>query len=66
MVLPPGEVFDHRGMLSTVGFDLCCDFDIPVYIYDDRETDMICCCLFCACANLAPREREVELYRALV
>ena len=30
MVLPPGEVFDHRGMLSFVCFDLCCDFDIPV------------------------------------
>jgi hypothetical protein len=24
MVLPPGEAFDHRGMLSIVyGFDLC-------------------------------------------
>jgi hypothetical protein len=25
---------------------------------------MIDCCLFCACADLAPRGREVELYRA--
>ena len=24
---------------------------------------MICCCLFCACADLAPRGRKVELYR---
>ena len=36
MVLPPGEVFNHRGMLSFVCFDLCFDFDIPFYMYDDR------------------------------
>jgi hypothetical protein len=35
MVLPPGEVFDHRGMLCIyICFDLCCDFDIPVHMYD--------------------------------
>jgi hypothetical protein len=35
MVLLPGEVFDHRGMLCIyIFFDLCCDFDIPVHMYD--------------------------------
>jgi hypothetical protein len=27
---------------------------------------MICCCLFCVCADLAPRGHEVELYRPSV
>jgi hypothetical protein len=37
MVLPPGEVFDHRGMFEfCICFDLCYDFDIPVHMYDDR------------------------------
>jgi hypothetical protein len=35
MVLPPGEVFDHRGMLSLcMFFDLCCVFEISVHMYD--------------------------------
>jgi hypothetical protein len=34
MVLPPGEVFDHRGMLSCVYvFELCDVFDISVRIH---------------------------------
>jgi hypothetical protein len=45
MVLPPGEVFDHRGMLSFVYvFDLC-----YVLIYQficDIDTDMIFVCCF--------------------
>jgi hypothetical protein len=64
MVLPPREVFDHRGMSSFVSiFDLC-----YVVIYQficDIDADTIVCLLFGACADVAPRGREVELYKAL-
>jgi hypothetical protein len=34
MVLPLGEVFDHRGMFSIVHvFGLCCFFEISVHMY---------------------------------
>jgi hypothetical protein len=68
MVLPPREVFDHRGMLiDDVDMYGCIfmmfidDVDSRPYVYD-IDTDTICC-LF-VCANVAPRRREVELQRA--
>jgi hypothetical protein len=33
MILPPGEVFDHRGMLWIFVIYVC-DFDIPVHMFD--------------------------------
>jgi hypothetical protein len=47
MVLPPGEVFDHRGMFSML---VCFLFrllfeDIIPYVYD-IDVDTICCCCF--------------------
>jgi hypothetical protein len=63
MVLPPGEVFDHRGMLSIVyGFDLC--YLLRYQFICDVDADTIVCLLFCACADVAPRGREVEMQRA--
>ena len=32
------------------------------YVYD-IDVDTICCLLFCACADVAPRGREVEMQR---
>jgi hypothetical protein len=64
MVLPPGEVFDHRGMfVFFICFDLCY-FLIYQFICMMIDTDTIVCWLFCACAYLAPRGREVEFQRA--
>jgi hypothetical protein len=65
MVLPPGEVFDHRGMLSCVYvFDLC---DVLIYQFIcDVDIDTIICLLFCACPDVAPRGREVEFQRASI
>jgi hypothetical protein len=63
MVLPPGEVFDHRGMLSMcliyvmfLRYQFICDID----------ADTIVCLLFGACADVAPHGREVEWPRAPV
>jgi hypothetical protein len=33
MILPPGEVFDHRGMLCIFVIYVC-DFDISVHMFD--------------------------------
>jgi len=33
MILPPGEVFDHRGMLCIFVIYVC-DFDILVHMFD--------------------------------
>jgi hypothetical protein len=33
MILPPGEVSDHRGMLCIFVIYVC-DFDIPVHMFD--------------------------------
>jgi hypothetical protein len=66
MVLPPGDVFDHRGMLSScMCVDLCyvLRYQSICMIID---TDTICYLLFGACADVAPRGREVELQRAPV
>jgi hypothetical protein len=64
MVLPPGEVFDHRGMLSFVYVLIYVVILIYQFIFMMIDTDMIVCWLFCACADLAPRGREVEFQRA--
>jgi hypothetical protein len=65
MVLPPREVFDHRGMLSIVYvFDLC--YLLRYQFVCDIDTDTIVCLLFCGCADVAPRGRKVEMQRALV
>jgi hypothetical protein len=32
MILPPGEIFDHRGMLC-IFLIYVCDFDIPVLMF---------------------------------
>jgi hypothetical protein len=68
MVLPPGEVFDHRGMFiddvdmyGCIFMMLIDDVDSRPYVYD-IDTDTICC-LF-VCADMAPRGCEVELQRA--
>jgi hypothetical protein len=59
MVLPPGEAFDHQGTF----FDLCCLLRCQSIVYD-IDVDTICCCLFCACADVAPRGHDVEMQRA--
>jgi hypothetical protein len=54
MVLPPGEVWDQRGMFVYLCF---CDFDSVAYVYMYMDVDSI---FFFVFADVGPRP-EVEM-----
>jgi hypothetical protein len=58
MVLPPGEVFDRRGMLMMLICMFLCFLRYMPYVYD-IDVDTICC--WFVCADVAAHGSEVEL-----